>query len=158
MGCGTGRLPHRAVASFPHAELIGVDVSAEMIRHSNGSRRESEPSLPARLSRVTALPDGLFDLALTTASFHHWADQAGGLAEVQRVLRPDGPLVLADFLAAGALGLPGLAWIIGRFDGGRINRPRVLDRMLAQAGFEVVRRTPAPHFAGAAQFTVASRL
>ena len=40
-----------------------------------------------------------FDLAVSTTSFDHWADQAAGLAECARVLAPGGELVLAEQFA-----------------------------------------------------------
>jgi SAM-dependent methyltransferase len=42
------------------------------------------------------LEDGSIDLALSTLSFHHWRDQAAGIREVARVLRPGGRFLLAD--------------------------------------------------------------
>jgi ubiquinone/menaquinone biosynthesis C-methylase UbiE len=38
---------------------------------------------------------------VSTVSFHHWASQRAGLAEVRRVLSPGGIFVLADLHAVG---------------------------------------------------------
>ena len=40
---------------------------------------------------------------MSTVSFAHWSDQPAGLAEVARVLRPAGRLVLVDLFAIGWL-------------------------------------------------------
>src|SRR5258708_39367496 len=49
-------------------------------------------------SMAEALPlqDASVDLALSTMSFHHWQDQATGLHEIARVLRPGGFFLLVD--------------------------------------------------------------
>jgi ubiquinone/menaquinone biosynthesis C-methylase UbiE len=159
LGCGTGQLLRRAVVTFPDAELVGVDASSGMIQAAQSAvpPRKNVRFLQA-FAEALPLPDGSFDLAVTTASFHHWADQSRGLAEVHRVLRSGGVFVLADILGTGVLRFGWLAWFVGRLDGGRINKPAVLDAMLQNAGLRVVRRTHAPHFARVAQVTVASRL
>lgn len=109
------------------------------------------------VAEALPLPDASFDLAVTTASFHHWTDQARGLQEVSRVMRPGRVFVLTDLLTVGALRVGLIAWFLGRLDGGRFNNPHALDGMLSAAGFEVVRRTPAPHWGKAFYVTVARR-
>jgi ubiquinone/menaquinone biosynthesis C-methylase UbiE len=46
------------------------------------------------------LAEGAVDLVTSTASFHHWSDQAQGVREAARVLRPGGLFVLADMALA----------------------------------------------------------
>ena len=159
LGCGSGQFLRRAATVFPEAELVGVDGSAGMIHAAEMGACPGERIRFLR-GRAEALPlaDASFDLAVTTASFHHWADQPCGLSEVSRVLRAGGTLVLADVVAAGALRVGALAWLLGRLDGGRFSKPDALDRMLASAGFQVERRTPAPQWGGALQVTVARRV
>jgi ubiquinone/menaquinone biosynthesis C-methylase UbiE len=159
LGCGTGRFLRRAALAFPDSQLVGVDASSEMIRVAQSATRGgNNVRFVQAFVETLPLPADFFDLAVTTASFHHWADQSRGLAEVHRVLRSGGVFVLADILGIGVLRLGWLAWFVGRLDGGRINKPAMLDAMLQNAGLRVVRRTPAPHFARVAQVTVACRL
>jgi ubiquinone/menaquinone biosynthesis C-methylase UbiE len=42
------------------------------------------------------LPTASADVAVSTFSFHHWRDQATGLREVARVLRPQGIFILLE--------------------------------------------------------------
>jgi ubiquinone/menaquinone biosynthesis C-methylase UbiE len=46
-----------------------------------------------------AFPDRSFDLVVSTLSMHHWADPTAGLAEIGRVLRPGGLVLVWDFRA-----------------------------------------------------------
>jgi ubiquinone/menaquinone biosynthesis C-methylase UbiE len=104
VGCGTGRLLRAAEPMFPSARLEGVDAAAEMIRYARAA-------LPAG-SRITfaqataeslPFPDGVFDLVFSTMTYHHWADQRQGIAEVGRVLARGGRWLLADFVASGLM-------------------------------------------------------
>jgi len=101
IGCGTGALLRLASHQFPGAALAGVDAAPGMI---SAARRAGVPAALARAS-AEALPfaDASFGLVTSTVSFHHWADQRAGLAEVGRVLAPDGVFVLADLHAVGYL-------------------------------------------------------
>lgn len=104
VGCGTGRLLTSAEKQFPGVALEGVDAAVGMVRHA-------QAVLPAgsriRFQQATAekLPfgDAQFDLVFSTMTFHHWADQRRGIAEVARVLTPGGRWLLADFIATGAM-------------------------------------------------------
>jgi len=94
IGCGTGRLLRRMQARWPAARLTGVDMAEGMVSQARaqtpGARIEQAPAehLP--------LPDASVDLVTSTVSFHHWSDQAQGIREAARVLRPGGWFVLAD--------------------------------------------------------------
>ncbi|WP_050997086.1 MULTISPECIES: class I SAM-dependent methyltransferase [Frankia] len=101
VGCGTGSLLTLMKRHYPAATLAGVDPAPGMISVASRS------GVPATLARAgaAALPfsDAEFDLVTSTLSFHHWADQRAGVAEVGRVLAPGGVFVLADFHAVGFL-------------------------------------------------------
>lgn len=70
------------------AKVSGVDVSAEMVARARG--------LDVHLAPAERLPfeAGRFDKAVSVASLYFWPDPAAALAELARVLRPGGRLVL----------------------------------------------------------------
>ena len=101
--CGTGR--HTAyLASLGHA-VIGVDTSPEMLAHA----REKVPGgrfYEADLHDVP-LADDSVDLVVCAIALTHVPDLARALAELVRVLRPDGHLVISDSRGPiGDVGLP----------------------------------------------------
>lgn len=104
VGCGTGSLLRQAAARFPAARLCGVDPAERMLRVA-GASLGGEPRVQLVCARAEQLPsdDAAFDLVLSSNSFHHWADQAGGIAEIGRVLAPGGCLVVTDPFAVGPL-------------------------------------------------------
>ena len=94
VGCGTGRLLRAAAARWPDVQLIGVDPAQGMV----DAARTLTPgaTIQRGLAEGLPLPDASVDLALSTMSFHHWRDQAAGVREIARVLRPGGYFILVD--------------------------------------------------------------
>lgn len=131
IGCGTGALLRSVSAQWPSAALAGVDPAAGMLRAAR------QAGIPAGLVQATAgaLPfsGATFDLVISTVSFHHWASQRDGLAEVRRVLTPGGIFVLADLHAVGYLRV---FYMLARRRGRMHTKPE-LTQMLAAAGLDV---------------------
>lgn len=98
--CATGS--GQAVAGLaPHfTNVIATDASAEQIAHATGPANVSFRMAPAEAS---GLADHSIDL-VTVAQAAHWFDLPRFFAEVQRVLKPGGVLVLWGY---GRLDLPG---------------------------------------------------
>ena len=133
IGCGSGRLLRKVHDSWPEAQLSGVDPAQGMLSVA----RQLTPEARFSMGSAEALPleDASVDLALSTISFHHWQDQAAGLREVARVLRPGGSFLLADFT------LPTwLAWLLPR---ARFHSAAQMRALFEQAGLDV-QAQPAP--------------
>jgi ubiquinone/menaquinone biosynthesis C-methylase UbiE len=100
VGCGTGNLLRSTGKRHPHAELTGVDPDLKML--ARAERKLRRAGLTARLDRgfaqELAFPDASFDRVFSSLMLHHLDTSSKDemLAEVRRVLRPDGLLVLAD--------------------------------------------------------------
>lgn len=99
IGCGPGHLSIRLARRG--MEVTGLDLDPEMIERArvNASRKASAGRLPTFVvGDVAALPfeANSFDAIVSTLSMHHWADPAVGLAEIARVLHPDGRAFVWD--------------------------------------------------------------
>jgi ubiquinone/menaquinone biosynthesis C-methylase UbiE len=94
VGCGTGRLLRAISAYWPEAQLWGVDPAARMV--SEATRLNPKGIVKLASAEALPIPDQSADMVLSSLSFHHWADQARGLQEIARVLRPGGYFCLAD--------------------------------------------------------------
>ena len=92
---GTGYLLTRYAARF---EAHGVDINAQMLAVARGNLRRAGLSAELRQGDVEALPypDASFDTVLSTMAFSGYPDGRAALAEMLRVLKPDGRLVLVD--------------------------------------------------------------
>jgi SAM-dependent methyltransferase len=102
IGSGPGRLAVRLAREAPGMTLTGVDISDAMVERA--TRRAAGAGLSERVrfevGDVAALPlsDGEFDGVVSTLSLHHWSDPASGLAEIHRVLKPDGGARIYDLV------------------------------------------------------------
>lgn len=101
LGCGTGQLTQRLGEHFPDASIIGADLSDGMLDRAT-ERAESEEAAPNVGGFVRAdaqrlpLASGSFDVVTCTESFHWYADQEAAVAELARLLRPGGRLIIAS--------------------------------------------------------------
>lgn len=99
VGCGSGALLRELVARVPYCEaFVGLDSDPAALA---GAEQLSDGRIDFVHGRAEALPfaEGSFDLVVSTTSFHHWRDQARGLAELRRVVAPRGRVVLVDVCA-----------------------------------------------------------
>jgi SAM-dependent methyltransferase len=123
--CGDGRMTAQLVEAGHTA--VGIDISAEEIEHA----RAEHPGLDLRVGDLRSLPDGPFDAVLSWGnSFGYLTppDSARSLAEMHRVLRPGGRLVLDSGSVAEAVLVGGVedtsehsfgdftAWVKQRYD------------------------------------------
>lgn len=104
LGCGAAHLSRQLLARYPSCEVTGLEVDE---RQMAKNRLKPQEHLHFVQAGAQAIPfaDGSFDLALMLKSLHHvpldLLDQA--LAEVHRVLQPQGLLYVSEPVFAGAL-------------------------------------------------------
>jgi ubiquinone/menaquinone biosynthesis C-methylase UbiE len=134
IGCGTGRLLRDAHSRWPQTRLIGVDPAKGMIAVA----RELTPEATLLVGAAEALPLGgaSVEVVLSTLSFHHWRDQAAGLREIARVLKPGGRFILVDIYAPG--------WLGRLFGNPRARDARARHSLFADAGLRIALQRIAP--------------
>jgi len=98
LGCGSGwatRLLARLVGEGPEGfgQVVGLDVSDEMVRVARESSRDFENILYVQGS-AEQIPweENFFDKVLSVESFYYYADQDRALKELFRVMAPRGRL------------------------------------------------------------------
>lgn len=98
IGCGTSRFAARVLGRFPHAEVVGMDLSCQMLRTSQSRQFKgwNRLSLVQGDSEKIPFADNSFDLVTCSHSFHHYPNQFQVVSEMHRVLRPDGRLMIID--------------------------------------------------------------
>ncbi len=96
VGCGSA--PCARWLAAQGAQVVGLDLSAGMLRHAVQAARETGISVPLVQADASRLPfaDGSFDLACSAfGAVPFVADSAAVMREVARVLRPGGRWVFA---------------------------------------------------------------
>ncbi len=97
-----------AVGVAPHGQVVGVDMTPEMLAKARANATVVAQRVPAasqvefREGLAEALPveDGWADVVISNGVFNLCADKRLVLAEVLRVLRPGGVLQFADIANA----------------------------------------------------------
>jgi ubiquinone/menaquinone biosynthesis C-methylase UbiE len=96
VGCGTGALLNELRRLDAGRSLFGVDLSSCMLTEA---ARKTEGEVPLTGAVAEALPfdENEFDVVVSCNAFHFFLDPESFLAEVRRVLRPGGQLVVTDW-------------------------------------------------------------
>ncbi len=102
VGCGTGTLALEVARHVGRAgHVAGVDPSTVQIARarSKAARRKLPIEFQIGVIEQLPFPDQTFDVVFSTLMMHHLPNslKRQGLAEIARVLKPGGRLVIADF-------------------------------------------------------------
>ena len=98
VGFGGGYLLARMATVVNDGLVAGIDVSPSLVASAQDRSRALASSgrlgLRAAPAESLPFPDAHFDKAVSVNSIFYWQDAPKGLAEIARVLRPGGRLVL----------------------------------------------------------------
>ena len=102
VGCGTGSLAIAAArATNGSGRVVGIDPAPRQLDRARSKARRAGLDVDFQQGVIEDLPfpDASFDVVTSTLMMHHLpAEQRqSGLAEIRRVLKPSGRLVVADF-------------------------------------------------------------
>lgn len=126
VGSGTGTLAIAALERWPSLRVTGIDPSAAMLEvaRANASRRlgEQEGRYVTEVAYADELPfdDGTFDLAISSFVLQLVPNRLAALAEIRRVLKPDGFM----------------AWVAWQRSERRFAPDLIADEVFDDAGFD----------------------
>jgi ubiquinone/menaquinone biosynthesis C-methylase UbiE len=90
-GCGKGRFARVLAERYQRASITGLDLAEAMLRSVPGGVQACAGSLTALPFKTAA-----FDCAYATESLEHAVDIETAVAELCRVVRPSGRIVIID--------------------------------------------------------------
>ena len=102
VGCGTGTLAMEVARRVGReGRVAGVDPGPQQIARARAKAARRNAPIEFQIGVIEQLPfpDQTFDVVLSTLMMHHLPTplKRQGLAEIARVLKPGGRLVIADF-------------------------------------------------------------
>lgn len=106
VGCGTGGVTIPAKLQVgKNGSAAGIDPAPEMIAIARRKASRAGLEIDFRVGVIESLPfpDGTFDAVTSSLMMHHLPAhvQVRGLAEIKRVLKPGGRLLIADMMRPG---------------------------------------------------------
>ena len=102
-GCGTGNLLASVRRRRRDIDLHGIDFSEAMLRRARAKLSEAQ-FLPGDLNAALPYPDGSFDVVTCINVLYAVARPERTLAELRRVLKPGGTLILSSPSARPRMG------------------------------------------------------
>lgn len=103
VGCGTGAVALVAkTRAGKDGKVYGIDPAPEMIAVARSKAMRQKLEIDFRVGVIESLPfpDASMDVVTSSLMMHHLPDglKVRGLAEIFRVLKPGGRLLIADFM------------------------------------------------------------
>jgi ubiquinone/menaquinone biosynthesis C-methylase UbiE len=102
VGCGTGEVSLLAKTRAKAGKVYGIDPAPEMIAVARKKAARKKLDLDFRVDVIESLPlpDSSIDVVTSSLMMHHLPEdlKVRGLAEIYRVLKPGGRLLIADFM------------------------------------------------------------
>ncbi len=151
-GCGTGAIGKRLLRKFKNLNVVGVDISPNMVRLANDGTR-SYKAINGNLEDEKLFAVGYFDAILCGFILHHFPSCKKIVSNCARWLKKGGYIVIAEPNGSspvnklskaarhGLEGIFGKEWVIKK----RLATPNETDhtvdtyrKLLEQNGFEIV--------------------
>jgi demethylmenaquinone methyltransferase/2-methoxy-6-polyprenyl-1,4-benzoquinol methylase/phosphoethanolamine N-methyltransferase len=141
VGCGTGEVALLAKTRTKAGQVHGIDPAPEMIAVARSKAARKKLDVDFRVGVIEALPfpDASMDVVTSSLMMHHLPDdlKARGLAEVYRVIKPGGRLLIADFMQPSQSILGHLMMVFTRHQGVQ-NGLEEVGKLLQDTGFSQV--------------------
>ncbi|MDD1778455.1 MAG: methyltransferase domain-containing protein [Candidatus Helarchaeota archaeon] len=101
LGCGSGNLIVQIAKKLPSLNLIGLDISSEILEFAKKRAMEKKiaEKIEFKLGNAEKMPfeDNSIDFLVSTLSLHHWENPSVILKEIYRVLKENGVFLIFDF-------------------------------------------------------------
>ncbi len=126
IGTGPGQIVLKLARSLTRWKFVAVDRSSHMIAEAVANLAAAGPELAGRVEFQIAddnalpYPDGTFDLVVCNSVLHHMVEPERLLAEIARLAKPHGAVLLRDLRRPSRLAHNWHVWRYGRRYAGKM--------------------------------------
>ncbi len=163
VGCGTGTLAVQLACRAADVRVIGLDGDPNVLKRAAAKAEAAAVKVELLRGMADSIPleDASVDSATSTLLFHHLAPdtKARVLAEIRRVLRPGGRLVIADYGRPQDRLMRAAFLFVQLLDGFQSTREHVAGRLpdlIADAGYSVETISRLRTISGALELLIAT--
>lgn len=96
IGCGTGSLLQVISRNYPSVKIVGIDLSVEMLKVAR-NKQIKDSALIAGQAWCLPFRSKSFDRVVSCNVFHYVRKPEECLAEISRILKPQGRVVITDW-------------------------------------------------------------
>ena len=98
IGCGTGEFERLVLCEQPEQRMVGVDISGKMLELAQ-QKCQAYPNVTFCIASASRLPfpDRNFDVVVSASALHYFDEPDVSLAEMRRVVKPGGSVVILDW-------------------------------------------------------------
>jgi ubiquinone/menaquinone biosynthesis C-methylase UbiE len=98
VACGTGEFEQLILTEHSEQNMVGVDISERMLAIAQ-QKLQPYPNVTLSLASAVDLSfaDQSFDVIVSASAFHYFENPAIALAEMKRVLKPNGKIIILDW-------------------------------------------------------------
>ena len=98
VACGTGEFERLLLEKNPTQKIIGIDISEKMLDLAR-KKHDAFSSVEFKQASVNSLPfeSNYFDVVVCANSFHFFDKPQLALAEMKRVVKPHGKVIILDW-------------------------------------------------------------
>jgi ubiquinone/menaquinone biosynthesis C-methylase UbiE len=143
VACGTGEFERLILAEHPRQHMVGVDISEKMLDIAC-RKLVAYPHVSFQVATASALPfaDHYFDVIVSASAFHYFDVPESALAEMKRVLKPEGKVIILDW-CKDYLFCRLLDWVLQVVDPAhqQCYTQAEFHHLLTSAGFEICQAT-----------------
>ncbi len=105
VGCGGGKTVSKLAQLTPKGKVFGIDYSVDMVKFSKKSNKlliaQNRVEIIEGSVEKIGFKDDFFDLVTAFETYYFWTNFPDALAEIKRVLKPGGKLLLVNEMMYG---------------------------------------------------------
>ena len=144
IGCGVGGVDLVLVRDYGVGQVIGIDIEAQLIEQARARVQAAglAEQIDCRLVEPGALPftEASLDVVFSKDSMIHIPDKAAAYAEIFRVLKPGGQMIVSDWFGSDQPETPEFKeWLIIVHLNFAMGTLKAAAQLLADTGFETIR-------------------